>query len=419
MWAGVEAGKFDAVVCWKLDRLTRRFADTGSIIRRLESAGIDLVTVTERIDTSSPMGKGIFGLLISQAEQASADTSLRVSAAWAAQAAAGKPHVGGRRCFGFDKDCNQIPAEAKEARKIIRRLFAGEAREAIAADLNRRGVKTVGGKGWTGSTVRQWAVSPTVAGLRAHNGTMVPGTWNGLITPAEREQLLVQLGTVRGGTGKRVVPKYLLTGVVRCGLCQQRMYGQGARYACSPSHNPEACGKIGVSGDRVDEYVIEQLLSFLEGAASQPLAVAEDPAVVRREIKADEAALLNLDRSRFVLREIDAETWRPMRDEIEGRLAASKAALKAVEAASTLRPGTREELEHWWAKAGIAERRAAMRDAFSAVTIAPAIHQGPRFDTGRVGLTWRVLADLTPVASFDVGSRTGEVFVVPVERLNR
>src|ERR1035441_2609226 len=102
LWKGLESGRFDAVCVWKLDRLTRRFVDTGSVLSRLEQHGATLVSVVDNIDTSTPMGQAIVGVLIAQAETESLNTSTRVKAARDSEAAQGKLH-GGRRCFGYTK----------------------------------------------------------------------------------------------------------------------------------------------------------------------------------------------------------------------------------------------------------------------------------------------------------------------------
>ena len=68
MLDAVEAGKYAAVIVWKLDRLTRSYNRGGDILRRIDEAGVKLIGVTEQIDTSTPIGKAIVGFQIAQAE---------------------------------------------------------------------------------------------------------------------------------------------------------------------------------------------------------------------------------------------------------------------------------------------------------------------------------------------------------------
>jgi DNA invertase Pin-like site-specific DNA recombinase len=58
----------DCVVCWKFDRFAR---STSHLLRALETfrnLGIDFISVTEQIDTSTPTGKMVFTILGSVGE---------------------------------------------------------------------------------------------------------------------------------------------------------------------------------------------------------------------------------------------------------------------------------------------------------------------------------------------------------------
>ena len=58
----------DTLVCWKLDRLGRSLRHLTNIAHDLEQRGIDLVITTSGIDTRSPTGRLIFGILGAVAE---------------------------------------------------------------------------------------------------------------------------------------------------------------------------------------------------------------------------------------------------------------------------------------------------------------------------------------------------------------
>jgi len=61
-------GKFDAVAVWRFDRFAR---STSHLLRALEefsALGIDFVSITEAIDTSTPAGKMVFTILGAVAE---------------------------------------------------------------------------------------------------------------------------------------------------------------------------------------------------------------------------------------------------------------------------------------------------------------------------------------------------------------
>src|ERR671917_1222973 len=62
------AGKFDAVLVYKLDRLGRTLLVMVDAHDRLQEAGVALRSATEPIDTSTPSGRLIFQMLASFAE---------------------------------------------------------------------------------------------------------------------------------------------------------------------------------------------------------------------------------------------------------------------------------------------------------------------------------------------------------------
>ena len=65
----VRAGGVDAVVVWKLDRLSRSLRDTLTLIEDLfQPLHVRLVSVTESIDTSSPAGRMMLNMLASFAQ---------------------------------------------------------------------------------------------------------------------------------------------------------------------------------------------------------------------------------------------------------------------------------------------------------------------------------------------------------------
>lgn len=59
---------FDAVICWKLDRLGRSLKHLISIVEEWKSKGIDIVCYTQNIDTTTPNGKLMFHIIGAFAE---------------------------------------------------------------------------------------------------------------------------------------------------------------------------------------------------------------------------------------------------------------------------------------------------------------------------------------------------------------
>src|SRR4051812_23931704 len=97
-----ELDRYDVLIYWKNDRLARRIKDFWRVVDACETAGVRLVSVVDPIDTSSPIGKGIAGMVAAMAEQESANTGLRVARRHEEAARDGRAH-GRRRAYGYDK----------------------------------------------------------------------------------------------------------------------------------------------------------------------------------------------------------------------------------------------------------------------------------------------------------------------------
>lgn len=84
----------DSLVVWKLDRLSRSLPHLVSIIEDLRKKGIQFVSLTEAMDTTTATGRLIFHVFAALAEFVRATTKERVMAGLAAARARGR--VGGR-----------------------------------------------------------------------------------------------------------------------------------------------------------------------------------------------------------------------------------------------------------------------------------------------------------------------------------
>jgi DNA invertase Pin-like site-specific DNA recombinase len=121
LMADARRGKFDVVAVWRFDRFAR---STSHLLRALEefsSLGIDFVSVTEAIDTSTPAGRMVFTVLGAVAELERSIIRERVVAGQRAAK---------RRGVKFGR-----PAVAVDAAKVRRLRGEGLSWRAIAAEV--------------------------------------------------------------------------------------------------------------------------------------------------------------------------------------------------------------------------------------------------------------------------------------------
>jgi DNA invertase Pin-like site-specific DNA recombinase len=97
LMADAHRRRFDAVVVWKFDRFARSVSHLLRALETFKAQGIEFVSLSEQIDTSTPMGKMVFTILGSVAEMERSMIVERVKAGLRNARAKGKkigrPHV--------------------------------------------------------------------------------------------------------------------------------------------------------------------------------------------------------------------------------------------------------------------------------------------------------------------------------------
>jgi len=131
LFADVRRRKFDVVVVWRFDRFARSTSHLLRALEEFQSLGVDFVSVTEAIDTSTPAGKMVFMVLGAVAELERAIIRERVVAGQKAAR---------RRGVRFGRPNVAVPvAEIERLRKKGLSWREVEARTGIAKDTLRRG----------------------------------------------------------------------------------------------------------------------------------------------------------------------------------------------------------------------------------------------------------------------------------------
>lgn len=153
----LHAGKADALIVYKLDRLARCTIDALEIAQSLDKSGASLHSLTEKLDTGSAMGRFFFTLVASLAEMERGIIAERTAAAHAFKRSRGE--ATGHAPFGYAlaSDGRSLTPVAREqaALNVIRRLVAaGESQRAIVVKLNAKGIPAKCGGSWTRASLR-------------------------------------------------------------------------------------------------------------------------------------------------------------------------------------------------------------------------------------------------------------------------
>lgn len=145
MLEGIKAKEIDAVVVYKLDRLSRKQRDTMAILEDIIMPNdIALVSLNEALDTSTPWGRGMIGILCAFNQMESETIAQRTKMGREAKAAkggyaGGKPPIGYRAVNG---ELEIVPEEAEIVRKVFEMRKAGGTLLGITAALNAAGYRT-------------------------------------------------------------------------------------------------------------------------------------------------------------------------------------------------------------------------------------------------------------------------------------
>ncbi|WP_419703768.1 recombinase family protein [Promicromonospora sp. NFX87] len=318
--AMLERGEADALVVYRLDRLTRRgVIEAVELVRRIQRAGAVLVSATEaEFDLSTPMGAAIFAMLAAMAEQESANISARTKGAKAVLREAGS-HMSGRPPYGLRavkvqrdgltvRHLEPDPVTAPHVREVVDRVLAGASVRSEAARLAALGLRTATGAAWTTSALGKLLRSPSLAGYvpatraghvdehgvarrardvatpRDSRGRVVIATdddghlmrpWEGPLEPAvwHRLQDLLDSRPMTPGT-TREASLLGAQGLLKCGECGGPMVADrratGGAYRCSwhrTGKRPD-CPGVSVSLPHTESWLVEAV--FRRIAALDP-----------------------------------------------------------------------------------------------------------------------------------------------------
>ena len=152
------AKSHSALVVYSLSRLARSTKDTILIGERLDKSGADLVSLSEKIDTTSAAGKMVFRMLAVMAEFEKDQISERTKMAMSHKKS--RSERVGTIPFGFDLSQDGIALMRNESEQKAIKLVAelrsgGLSLQKIAVEMTARGIPTKkGGDKWNHMTVK-------------------------------------------------------------------------------------------------------------------------------------------------------------------------------------------------------------------------------------------------------------------------
>jgi site-specific DNA recombinase len=415
--------RVDVLVVAKLDRLARNVADFLAIHEEARTYGVDLVSVNEGLDMTTPAGKFVAVILAAFAEMEAATIAQRTREAVAYLARVGR-HRGGNAPYGWriaplgdgipGYRLALHPTHAPILRAAVLRVIDGVSPEVIAAEYREKGYPGPGddqrrrgqqiGPPWDPDVLRRLLRRPILRGMQVHRGELVRGEdglpirpHDALVSDAEWRALQDRLSKRAFSVDlSRAVPHVLLRGLVACTACGAVMHavtqeGKNPVWSCSRkllTPDGEKCPGASVSRARLEEYVVSEVLrvsGHLEGWQ------------VTEEERADEEALEVSDALDAVLRALRDVEDPAEEDKLLARRRALRARLTELQAAPVIveasrRPTGRTFAEDYAAAATDTERAALLRSQIAVVGIRKGVRGRRGLDPSRVRLLFSASA---------------------------
>ncbi len=340
-----KAGRFNALITWDLDRLTRQPRQLEDWIDAAETQGLRLVTANGEADLQTDGGRMYARIKAAVARAEMERKGARQSRAQRQRAANGRPPRG-VRATGYTLDGELIPGEAEVVRAIYQAFANGSSLKAIAAALSGAEpiVRAVGdrtmiqdlpksvpplqtrsGRPWNPTSIISILRNPRYAGwsmldgeiVRDEAGAPVCGLWEAIVPDGIWLDVQRRLDDPRrksnhAGTER----KHLGSGLYLCGICDAPVRAHGLRYRCA--------GHI----MRVRNLVDGLVLQFVERRLEQPdladLLIRQDDDRIETIVRAEQTERDRLKRARadYKTELIDGELFAEIKHETEEKIAA-------------------------------------------------------------------------------------------------
>lgn len=302
MLTAIRQGGVDAVVVYKLDRLSRSQKDTLTLIEdELLAHGTDFVSINENFDTSTPFGRAMIGILSVFAQLEKDQITERFTMGRIGRSKAGYYHGGSHPPTGYDYKDGLLVVneyEAIQIREIFSRFIAGKSVNSISRYLSDRYTTK-----WTPAKVLTVLKNTVYIGKVHFRKVDYDGMHQPLVTVDEFHTAAHLLeSTSERETKKTNAQKnpfragYLLSGLLYCGQCGARYSANHGYYKCySRAKSSQQfvrdpnCKNDNWKIGRLDQLVQQEI----RGMISRPdlLEIVSKAAADRHDVKIDRPAL--------------------------------------------------------------------------------------------------------------------------------
>lgn len=278
----MKAGKFEALLIHKLDRLSRNLGDLYAFVELINKLNVRLIIAAqgpEEIDTRSPMGKAFLFFSGIWAQIYLDNLREETLKGLTKKMQKGGKHISNPPLgYTFDEGYNLVVQE--DEAELVREVFDLFGNKMwgvtkIAKHMNTHSTTKKGGR-WDNKTVRLIVTNPTYAGYHHFK----PVEWaedrrimtDGQHEPLVSRELFEKIQSMRArrkqGHLSRRAFEYPFGGIVKCGRCGATYTGNAAThkdsvyrsYRCLNQYAKSTCDAPGISERMLTELLFNHVL---------------------------------------------------------------------------------------------------------------------------------------------------------------
>lgn len=264
-----KAKRFDVVIVYKLDRLSRSQKDTLYLIEDVfNPAGIGFISINENFDTTSPFGKAMIGILSVFAQLEREQIKERTAMGRLERAKSGLWNGACKSPFGYKYINGKLEIDEQKANQVkeVFSMYLEDISLGIIIDRLKE-------KGHTGflmypGNIRSLLVNPIYTGKLKFKGEIYDGQHEPIIDDLtfEAAQKMVKKRSYKksspDGEARPFTAKYLLSGIIYCSHCGAR-YSMAERYTSKirdgkrQSHKYYSCYSRTAKYQKTNQYMVK------------------------------------------------------------------------------------------------------------------------------------------------------------------
>jgi site-specific DNA recombinase len=272
------AKRYDMLLVYRVDRLSRSVRGLAQVLEELDHAGVSFRSATEPFDTGTAAGRMMVQMLGVFAEFERATLIDRVIAGMERKAARGE-WLGGQAPYGYRLNRDTALLEPNETEAPVARLIFDLytkkrlGARGVANYLSNHGYRSRPGQLWSHVSVLNVLRNPAYVGKIAFRDVQYDAPHAALIEAdvfAKAQRLLRQRGE-DASTRRSNTTDFLLSGLVVCATCGRRYvgtaaHGRNTRYRYYTCFSRNRHGRLGcrsdvLRADLLDQAVLESLLA--------------------------------------------------------------------------------------------------------------------------------------------------------------